>query len=227
MDTYIIFRKELFIKAMLYIVVCSIVGMASIYLIKSKILSIISVCMIVLPIPFFKLLLKKFTKKTVINLFDDSFVITIINSDGNEIQKEFILKEINSYSIQFPNDNYRSIKFNLRSGKTFEYSFFQKPRNEKETPAEKIIDSYNLLIKDYNKVNNANQIQFKPSFYATSSGLLCIIGLSALFILATIVVMFKNEKVVPVTLFFGFILIIQLIMKRRKELIYYKSVKQL
>lgn len=226
MDAHIIFRKELFIKAILYIIFCSIIGLVSIYLVKSKILSIVSICLIVLPVVFIRVLLKRFTKKTVINLSDDRFIITIINSDRNEIQKEFKLKEILCYSIQFPNDNYRSIKFYLRDGKTFEYSFFEKPRNEKEVGAERIMDSYNLLIKNYNKASDANQIQFKPSFYATNIGLLCIIGLSALFFLAIAITMLKNEKAIPVTLFFGFILIIQLILKRKKELNYYKSVKQ-
>ncbi len=226
MNTHIIFRRELFLKASIYIIVCVLLGLLSTYILKSKVLSIIILIILVLPIFLMRLLIKRFTRKISIQFFSDHFTIELSDESKKNIETKIDLKNIASYNIQFPNEKFNSIKFRLRSSKSIEYSFFQKKEEDGDVDNKELFNSFHSLIKEYNNNFPENKIIFLPSFFATNTGLYIIIALSTLFIFTILLFSFVNEKSLPVTMIFSFLLILQLIVKRKSDLDYYKKMRQ-
>jgi len=140
-----------------------------------------------------------------------------------EEKGEINLEEVKSYSVQVPNDRFSSIKFNLRNGRSVEYSFFQKKQADDNITAEDLIGVFNQLIKTYNIASNKNKIELRPSFYATKAGLYCIVGLCVFLAVGIILASFVKGNALPLSFLFAAILIIQLMMKRKSELDYYKK----
>src|SRR5450631_2647118 len=167
MQAHIIYRKELFVKGIIYVIICASLGVLSTYLLKSRVIGIILLIILVIPIPFMRMLLKRFTRKIIINLYIGYFTFEIVNKGGIEFQKKYDLNDLRSYCIQFPNERFNSIKFRLKNGKSFEWSFFQKKQSDEDVDAEIVIDNFNKSIKDYNnRTTTTNRIIFAPSFYA-------------------------------------------------------------
>ena len=227
MSIHIIYRKELFLTAIIYIAVCLLLGLASMYLLKSKGLSILMLIVMVAPFFLFRILIKKFTRQAFFQLYPDHFVTTISNEMRNEFGRKIFFEEILAYNIQFPNDKFCAIKFSLWGGESFEYSLFQKKQNDEDVEGIELIDAFTSAIKNFNLHKpKADKIIFQPSFYATKIGLACIVILSIFFIFAIILFSLYNEKSLPLTFVFSFILILQLVLKRKKELGYYKQLNE-
>ena len=222
MYTHIVYRKEMFLKGMIYTLAFLVMGLASTYLLKSRVAGVFIITIMVLPIFFLGAIIKKFTRKIFIQLSPGHFAATVLNANGGEVQSEVNLNVLRSYSIQIPNDKFSTIKFTFEDGKSFEYSFFQKQQSDESITTDELISSFHSLIREYNNTSTTNKIIFKPSFYASNAGLFCIIGLSVFFIIAIYLASLSKTKALPVSLLFGFILILQLILKRKKELDYYK-----
>ncbi len=178
-----------------------------------------------LPFLFMRILIKRFTRKISLQLYPDYFVTKIPDQGGNETEKKIDLDKLASYSIQFPNEKFSSIKFKLHNNDSFEYSFFQKKQNDGDSDGIELINSFHSMIKNYNSTLNTNKIEFKPSFYATNAGLTLIITLSVILVVAILLSYSYSQKSLPITFIFSFILILQLIIKRRKELNYYNSMR--
>jgi hypothetical protein len=199
-------------------------GIASNFILNSRAISIILLVFLVFPLPLMGILLKRFTRGIFIQLYPEYFTFEIIDKNGSKIHTILRLNELRSYCIQFPNDKFNTIKFRFKDGKSFEYSFFQKKPRDADIDSLELIDIFQNSIKKYNNTTtNANKIIFQPSFYATNAGLFCIIGLSVSFIGAILLFSLYNAKSLPVTFVFSFILILQLTLKRKKDLDYYKK----
>jgi len=170
------------------------------------------------------MLLNLFTKKAFVELYSDPFLVRIFNRDENQSENANSLNDILSYSVQFPTDNMSDIKFKLKNGTSPYYSFFQKKKTAEDTDSEELINSFHSLIKNYNQqASTENKIVFLPSFYASTAGLVVISLLSALLILAILIVsLFKGVSSLPFTFIFTVLIIFQLVVKRKKELDYYK-----
>ena len=191
---------------LLLLFICQLIG--------NKFLSLFFLIVIVLPFLFIEIVIRKFRRDVVIDLKDYSFSITI-NKGGetNGYNIEIPLNEIKTYTIEFPNKNFTSIKFNFKGKKSLEYSFFRKKQKDEDIPTEKLIENFHLMLQSYNKSQSGTEIILKPSFFATQFGLICIISLSCLFIIAICLHFLYHLKSLPITLFFGLMLIIQLILK--------------
>jgi hypothetical protein len=77
--------------------------------------------------------------------------------------------------------------FFFKIGRPKEYSFLQEKQKENQVNINTILESFNARIKNYNKhiTDNKDRINFKPSFIASQSGLICIIGMSLLAVVAS------------------------------------------
>ena len=226
-NTRLVYRRELFFKAIAYVLVCLAMGLASTYLLKSRVISIVLLILLVLPIFFIRMLLNLFTKKALIELYADRYVIKIFNRDGSQAESETRLNDILSYSVQFPTDNMNDIRFRLKNGATPYYSFIQKRKADEDTDSEKLINSFHSLIRNHNQqVSAENKIVFLPSFYASTIGLVIISSLSGLLIVTILIVsLFKGASSIPFTFIFTVMIIFQLITKRKRELDYYEKMK--
>ena len=227
MNTYIVYRKELFIKAIGYIIIWALIGLAATYLLKSRIISIACMIIMIAPIFFIRIIMKRFIRKIHVQLGLNHFTITTHKKNGEiDTRKTFELNELQSYSIQFPNNKFNSIIFKLIGGKRFEYSFFKNQKSDDQFPTDKLIESFHSLIHNYNSVKNREQkVIFKPSFFASRNGLLYIVGLVILFLVAIFLQLLYKPKTFPVTLLFGFLLIVQLVLKRKADINLYKRMR--
>jgi hypothetical protein len=223
MQTHIVYRRELFLKAMVYLIVCLGVEIVLIEVVRSTAISIVGLIIMVLPLALLPLLLGVFTREVSIDLHPDQFNFEIRNKKG-PVEKVIRLSELDSYSIQFPTDRFSSIRFNVSDGKSHEFSFFKQKKDVSDVDAAELIESFRRVINDYNSRREiTRRITLRPSFYASNGGLYLIIGLSV-FLFAGILLAFYKGKSVPLAFLFSLILIFQLIWKRWKELQYYKSI---
>lgn len=206
---------------MSYVVFCLLLEVIFLYVVKSRAVSIILIIAMVLPLPFMSLLLNAFTRETEVKLTPEYFDFGII-INGNKLEKRIELAKLESYSIQFPNNKFTSIRFWLAGGEENEFSFFRK-KKEGDADTTELIENFQALIHDYNnRLRLTKQIILRPSFYASNSGLYVIIGLSVFFLAGIFFAFFYSQKSMPITFVFSSILILQLILKRKKDLDYYK-----
>jgi hypothetical protein len=126
MYSHIIYRRKLFQHIIIYIIVFLLLGLASTYILKSKTLSIIFLILLVAPLFFLKLLLRKYTKKIAFQFYNDCFIIVLDN-----LENTILLNQIESYSLQLPNEKFNSIKFNLKNNQSLDFSFLKKNKTRK------------------------------------------------------------------------------------------------
>ena len=193
----------------------------------NKFLSLLILIAVVVPVFFIKLIMKRFTREAFIDLQEFAFSITIKNQFNNkeEASLKFNCDEINTYNIQFPAGRFSTLILNLKNGKSVEYSFPTEKQNAEQINTEELINMFQGMIKNYN--NNKpvkEQIVFAPSFMASSKGLICITLMVILLIVAVFIHILYQTKTLPVTLFLGFALIVQLFLKRRADLDYYNNI---
>lgn len=223
--SFVIYRKEMFVKLMIF----AIIGLSLLYLtnhfIGNRFLSFFFLIITVVPFIFISRLFKFFRKKAVILFKENLIQLTLQNSNSEIVYDfEYYLSEIKSYTIQFPNYRFASIKLNLKNGKSAEYTFQKQMQDDTQESIDKILKQLHYTIENYNKNLVATEkILFKPSFFATKSGLFTIIGLCFLFIIAIFLhILFHQIDSFPIVLLFGFMIIIQLIFKRIADINFYK-----
>ena len=224
MQIHINRRQEFVIKIMIYLLVCMICAFVCTYIIKINLIKIITLLAIV-PIVFLPYLKKKATKKMDV-FFEVDYFITKID-DKHQSERKVFLKDIQYYSIQFPNDNFSSIKFIFRDHSSLEYSFFQKNKYEGDMESNELINAFHSFFKVYNSSSsNFEKIVFKPSFYATNTGLFVIISLALFLISGLLVYVNYSKKTFPLTFLLSFFLIIHLLVKRNNDLKYFTNTSE-
>ena len=224
--SFLVYRKEMFVKLIIFATIGLSLLYVSNHFIGSRFLSLFFLIITVVPFLFISKVLKIFTKKVVIIFKKNSITLTVQNSK-NKITStvEYYLNEIKSYTIQFPTFRFASIKLDLKNGKSVEYSFLQQKQDDTQASSDEILKRFHLIIENYNQTSfDTKKIFLKPSFFASKSGLFSIIGLCCLFIIAiSLHISYHQMKSFPISLFFGFMTIIQLIFKRKADIHLYKK----
>jgi hypothetical protein len=193
----------------------------ALYVIHSNLLAIVSLFLMVLPVFLINAVIKIFRREVFIDFHADSFSIKIVK---DEAEQGYPLNEVSSYNIQFTNRRFSAIRVNLKKGGGKEYSFLNNKIAPDQTETPDLINSFAQMIGGYNSgMAESEKIPFQPSFYASTSGLGCIFILSFLAIVAVAVHFYYQAKTAPVTLFFAVAVIVQLLIKRKTELDYYKK----
>lgn len=225
MNTRIIYRKKFFAITIFYLIVCLLLMIVFLYVVRSTFISVFLAIAMVLPVVFIPSLFKVFTREVIIELDPDQFSFKIMEKN-EEVEKKIVLSELKSYSIQFPNDKFSFVRFWLRSGKVTEFSFYSK-ETEPNVDTSVLIDSFVKRIRAYNeRPTITEKINLRPSFYATRMGLYCIIALSVFFLIGLLIADFYSKKAISLAFVFSFVLILQLILKRRKDLAYYNQMNE-
>ena len=223
MQTHIIYRKEIFLKLILYLLISGAVEIVFLAVVKSTALSAIGVIIMILPFPFMPLLFRAFTRQVHIGLDPEQFNFQI-EEKGDPINKVISLSSLESYSIQYPNERFCSIRFNTSDGKSQEFSFFNRKRDPADTDSAELLELFRKSIYSYNSRKEViRKIVFRPSFYARKEGLYCIVGLSVFLFAGICIASFYKKKTIPLTFLTSLALIAQLILKRSKDLEYYKK----
>ena len=227
MQSYIIYRKDMALRLTLTILICILLMLFSIYYLKSNSLAFIFCIVVILPLLFIKPIMKKFTRRINIKLQKNFFSVAIIKNDNEDkMYEDYPLNQISTYNIQFPTRKFSAIKLNLKKGKSLEYSFFKEKQFVEQTDTEELLKSFQAMIKNYNNmVSTKEQILFVPSFIASFYGLISIVVMVALLSAAILIHILYQVKTLPITLFFGFTLIIQLMLKRKSDLDYYNKMR--
>ena len=220
----IVYRKEMALKFVVYVLIGLFLLYISNHFLNNKFLSLLFLIAVVAPVFFLKLIMKRFIREVFIDLQEFVFSITIKNQE--EVSLRFNFDEINTYSIQFPAGKFSTIILNFKNGKSVEYSFPTKKQNEEQINTEELINMFQGMIKNYNNDKPVKeQIVFVPSFMASSNGLICITLMVVLLIAAVFIHILYQAKTLPVTLFLGFALIVQLFLKRKADLDYYNKMR--
>jgi len=225
MRTYIIYRKSLFFKTIAYVLVCMGLGILFLEVFKSPFLTIVDFIAMVIPLFLMPLLLKKFTREMLIELDSDRFRFTIL---GGTQERDILvsLPGLKSYTIYYPNDKLVSMQFNFRGGKSTEFTFFQKKKDASAADSNEIVESIRKTIIEYNAhVDDKQKISLCPSFYASRIGLYFIVALSVLLTIGILFAASYKEKSLPIAFIFGLLLVFQLMIRRRKDLNFYNSIK--
>lgn len=195
------------------------------HFLNNRFLSVLFLIIAIAPIFLMKAVMNRFIRRVAVDLKKESFSISVYRTGkGSEKYSEHYLNDINSYTIQFPNKRFSSIKLNFKNGNSVEYSFLQQKQDDTQTSTDEILKNFHLMIENYNQGTSvANKIILKPSFFASTGGLACIIGLCSLFIIAVCLHISYQTKPLLITLFFGLAIIIQLILKRKSDIDTYKK----
>lgn len=167
----IIYRGELFLKASIYLIVCTGVLILLVESVRSRPLTLVGLIALLLPLPFLPVLFRQFTKPVKIVLSPEQISFEIMNKNG-PIEKVIPLSNLKSYSMQFPTEKFSSIRFVSWNGRSEEFSFFTYKKDSADSDTAELIGHLRESIKEYNKRRDtATKIAFSPSFYASDLGL--------------------------------------------------------
>ncbi len=228
MNTHLVYRRELFIRGIVYILVCLLLGLTATYILKSKTARIVLLCLMVLPIFFIKALMRLFTRKAYIVIHGDRFVVTVYDRKGRERKNSTTFNDVKSYSVQLPTLNTADIKFNLKNGHSQSYSFSTDKKNIDYTNGKELILCFQSFINKFNQASpDINKIFLCPSFYASNKGLTVIRVLSICLITGVLIISStKGMSSLPFSFLFTVLIIFQLLIKRKRELEYYNLIKK-
>jgi hypothetical protein len=204
---YVLFSVSLFILSIQYI--------------HSKAPSLFLLVLIVAPVFLLGRIALTFRRKLSVEFTEQSFLFKIKKKE-TYTEYNFPLKDILFWCPKVAGRKYAVIKFFLSNGNSAEFSFIL----DDETNAEDIFNEFADYIVAYNKVSE-EKIYVRPSFFATNSGLLSIYGFIILFLITVIVHAIKQFKTFPITMFLGFMMIIQILIRRSAEIKFYKKYNDL
>lgn len=224
----IVYRKEIALKFAVYILIVLSLLYISNGILRNNFLSLFFLLAVIVPFFFLKQIMKKFTREVFIDLQEFCFSIVIKDPFRNkeEISFKFNFDDIKAYIIQFPAGKFSNIILHLKNGKSVDYSFPVEKQNAEQVNTDELINIFQRAIKGYNNNKPVKErIVLLPSFIASSNGLMCIIFLVALLITAVFLHILYQTTTLPVTLFMGLALIVQLFIKRKADLDYYKKLR--
>jgi len=226
-QSYILYRRSLALRLIVLILVGVALLLGSLYYLKSSILAFIFLVVTLLPVLFIQPLMKIFTRRIEIKRKPTGFSVSVTRLNGAENEsKDYALDQVATYCIQFLNRRILVIKFNFKSAKSIEYSFYRRKQFEGQSDTSELLALFSSIIKDYNtSVSKSKQICFVPSFMASSWGLFWIVFLIVLFMAAIALHILYQPKTSPVSLFLGLAIIVQLLSQRRADLNYYKKMR--
>lgn len=220
----IIYRKKLFFQVLIYLIVVLFLIFITIYNFKYQALQLLCLILFILPLVLIKKLIKYFTFEIEIITTDKSlsFSIKERHKDFTDIQ----LSEIKQYKILFVNRRFADIIIYWDKNRKSEYSFLREKVDDNKISGNDLIEKIHCIILKHNSILDVNdKIELLPSFYASNFGVYTILFMIILFIIAVILHIIYSIKTLPFTLFFSAAIIIQLMLRRKTDLEFYKKMK--
>jgi len=167
-----------------------------------------------------KIFKKKYYEKIEIKLDYDSWSFFICKK---EIQKEYKLDSIKSYWIaESSSGNSYGLAFKPKSNhsKRIYFAFSDKKQSEDQTDAGELLESFQSMIKKYNRIVDKNkQIVFTQTFAESIYGLLSIYVLAALLIIVVYIhIIYNKLGMLPISLLLGGGVLLRLIAQRKSDI---------
>lgn len=167
-----------------------------------------------------RILKKKYIEIIEIKLNYDLWSF-IISKKG--IEEDYKLNDIKSYWIaESPNGYSSGLAFKLKSNnpKKIYFAIFNKKLSEDQTDTEEVLESFQSMIKNYNKRLETNkQIVFTQTFAESAYGLVFIYVLVALLIVAVILhIIYNKLGMLPISLLIGGGALIRIIAGRQQDI---------
>ncbi len=223
-DSIIFYRREMALKSGLFVIVNLLLLYLSNSILQNKMLSILFLIFAVLPIIFLKEVTKRYSYNANFILDDQRFLV-IVHKNKSDItfNYEYNLNDIESYSIQFPTRKLFAIRLNFKNGNSKEYSIFKDIGDKNMEKS--LISAFHSMIQVYNNhISDSLKIHFCPSFYASFYGLLCIVAYFLLLVVLITLQIIFVLGFLPITIFFGSLLLLQIIIRRKSDIDYYNKI---
>ncbi len=219
-------RRKVALLVFASMIASFVLFVVSLYYIQSKALAIIFAVGIVLPAILLKKILDFFKCSAEIIFAENSFSITERKKNNEEINYEFDLDDIGSYRIQFVNRIFAEISIFRKFGTPVHFTFFRELEEADQRGADQLMNIFNQFIKAHNsKTPDVDKIHLVPSFYASPKGLITIFLLVFLLIIASTLHVIYSIKTIPISLFLGCMLIIQIAIRRNTDMKFYNEMK--
>ena len=168
---------------------------------------------------FQKKLRKLFTRRAEVIFCKGSFTVKFYNRKTDELERkdENIFDEIKSFkAINSTKDDSSFLKLVFKNEKSVVYTFLeQQSDGDKMT---NIIELVNIRIRAFNAEESESfKIALSPNLFASKAGTYYIAVLTALLtIVFTLQIVYK-PKTIPITLFAGAFLYLQIIAQRKRD----------
>jgi hypothetical protein len=167
-----------------------------------------------------KIFKKKYYEKIEIKLDYDSWSIFVCKKG---IEEEYKLDSIKSYWIaESSSGNSYGLAFKLKSNhsKRIYFAFSDKKQSEDQTDTVVVLESFQSMIKNYNKIVDKNkQIIFTQTFAESVYGLVSIYVLAALLIVAVYLhIIYNKLDMLPISLLVGGGALLRIIAERQSDI---------
>ena len=222
-DSILIYRKRFY-----YIFIFTCLAFVTLSYVLSKVFNNHSIAGILLLIVFglvitgdyiFK---KLFVSDIQINI-EEASIFLKINTNKHIKETQISFSEIEWYSMEIINPKFYKLRFKLRSGKKLSLSFPQVSSKPTNNDSLEILEAINSKIGDFNKLNQGESIELKPTFYASSAGNVALLIFSLLSISTLILITYYSQNASFFGLLFVVLGIIQLYIRRRKNIDFYNK----
>lgn len=191
------------------------------YFNQNKFISIFSIISLTVPWIFFdKILERRYSEKIVIKLDYDLWSFSILKKG---IEQRYDLRDIISYSINRSSNGFSSglaFKFKFNNPKKISLVIYNKKQSEDQTDTRELLESFQSMIKNYNKiVDEDKKIIFAQTFAESAYGLVSIYVLLALLIIIVYVhIIYNKLGMLPISLLLGGGVLLRLLAQRKSDI---------
>lgn len=139
------------------------------------------------------------------------------------MEERYKLSDIISYSVNRSSNGFSSglaFKLKINNPKKISLVIYNKKQSEDQTDTEELLESFQSMIKNYNKIVDKNkQIIFTKTFAESVYGLVSIYVLSALLIVVVYVhIIYNKLGLLPISLILGGGVLLRLIAQRKSDI---------
>ena len=198
---------------------------------KVPILSVIGfICIVLLPYLFEKKIKQWFTKKFILEFDNLSFTVKKCNKEDDGVYDSFsyLWDEIKSYRFYFTAAKISALTIFLRNGEKKSWAFKDNKSFQEAISGESLFSIFHSNVKQFNTNKDVKkQIALSSGFFTTKAGatFLYFEGIIITFGFGFHLIMHPQSSVLSLLL--GFSIILQQLMKRRQEKVFYDKIRKL
>jgi len=171
------------------------------------------------PMVFNNTLRSFFTKKARVLFFADHLTVQMINDDTDTLETtdEIAYDDVATFRMgETGRDDSSYVSLRLGDGRKYYYTFLEQKMGEHEGNVLANLQDY---IRNYNaRPGNGHLITYKPSLLAGERGKYLLIGLSVMTVVAAIIQLIVNPRMVAISLVSGPVLLLLLFVQRQSDI---------
>jgi hypothetical protein len=171
------------------------------------------------PMVFNNTLRSFFTKKARVLFFADHLTVQMINEDTDSLETtdEIAYDDVASFRMgETGRDDSSYVSLRLGDGRKYYYTFLEQKMGEHEGNVLANLQDY---IRNYNgRPGNGHLITYLPSMLAGERGKYLLIGLSVMTVVAVLIQLIVNPRMVAISLVSGPVLLLLLFVQRQSDI---------